>query len=166
MTFVYTQPYIVVGGFLVRDGKILLIQENHFPDKGKWNVPAGKLNVGEHIIDAAIREVREEAGLGFTPKAILGIHSIYRKDASVEVHALRIIFVGDSAGDVDLSNGEPVNGEAEISDYTWLSPEKILEMDDSLFRYHDIKKLTENFLSNKTYPLEILQHMDQFSEHT
>ncbi len=94
MSFSYTQPYIIVGAFIVRDGKVLLIQENHAPDKGKWNLPAGKLDFGETPLDAAKREAFEEAGINFTPTYLLGIHSIYRKNVPGEVHALRVIFGG------------------------------------------------------------------------
>lgn len=161
MSFSYTQPYIVVGAFVVRDGKILLIQENHPPDKGKWNIPAGKLDFGESPADAARREAFEEAGIEFTPTAVLGIHSVYRQDTPGEVHALRIVFVGEALNDVSLEHGEPVDGVAEIADYQWLTPQEVLDIDDQLFRYHDIKKLTRNFQAGKQYPLEAVGHIVQ-----
>ena len=164
MTFYYSQPYIVVGAFIVRDGKILLIQENHYPDKGKWNIPAGKLDFGEDPFDTAKREAYEEAGLDFTPTALLGIHSVYRKDVPGEIHALRVIFLGEAKGDVSLDNGETEDGIAEIVDHKWLTPEEVLAMDDELFRYHDIKELTRNFLDKKQYSLETIRHIVQSPE--
>lgn len=161
MSFSYTQPYIVVGAFIVRDGKILLIQENHAPDKGKWNIPAGKLDFGEKPLDAAKREAFEEAGINFTPTYLLGIHSIYRKDVTGEVHALRVIFGGEAKNDVSLEHGEAVDGIAEIADYKWLKPEEVLSMDDKLFRYHDIKDLTQDYLDKIQYPLSLVQHIVQ-----
>jgi ADP-ribose pyrophosphatase YjhB (NUDIX family) len=161
MIFNYTQPYTVVGAFIVRDNKILLIQENHPPDKGKWNIPAGKLDFGENPIDATKREAFEEAGINFTPTALLGIHSIYRKDVPGEVHALRIIFIGEAENDVSLEHGETVDGVAEIADHKWLTPEEVLTMDDSFFRYHDIKNLVQSFLNNKQYPFELVDHIIQ-----
>jgi ADP-ribose pyrophosphatase YjhB (NUDIX family) len=161
MGFTYTQPYIVVGAFIVREGKILLVQENHPPDKGKWNIPAGKLDFGEQPVDAAKREAYEESGIDFTATALLGIHSIYRQDVPGEIHALRIIFSGEAKGDVNLEYGEAVDGADEIADYKWLAPEEILAMDDKLLRYHDIKRLTRNFLGKKQYPLELIEHIIQ-----
>lgn len=161
MSFSYAQPYIVVGAFVVRDGKILLVQENHPPDKGKWNIPAGKLDFGEDPFEAAKREAFEEAGINFTPTALLGIHSIYRRDVPGEVHALRIIFAGEATNDVSLEHGEAVDGMAEIADYNWLAPEEVLAMDDGLFRYHDIKSLTRSYLSGDKYPLQLLGHIVQ-----
>ncbi len=51
---------IIAGGGLVKneEGEILLIFR-----KGKWDLPKGKLDDGETILDCAIREVKEETGL-------------------------------------------------------------------------------------------------------
>ena len=43
-----------------KDGKILLIRRR---DNGKWDLPAGGIELGESISDCLIREVREETGL-------------------------------------------------------------------------------------------------------
>jgi len=161
MSFSYTQPFIVVGAFIVRDGKLLLIQENHDPDKGKWNLPAGKLDFGEDPRDAAKREAFEEAGVSFTPQSLLGIHSVHRHDTPGEVHALRIVFLGTADGEVDLSHGEPVDGVEEIADFKWVELSDVLEMDDSLLRYHDIKDLVQDYMDGKNYPLELLKHIVQ-----
>jgi 8-oxo-dGTP pyrophosphatase MutT (NUDIX family) len=161
MSFSYFQTYIVIGAFIVREGNLLLIQENHPPDKGKWNIPAGKLDFGENPLDAAKREAFEEAGIDFTPTAVLGIHSVYRQDVPGEIHALRVVFIGEATNDVSLEHGEAVDGVAEIADYKWLAPKKVLAMDDSLFRYHDIKRLTQNFLDGKRYPIELVSHIIQ-----
>lgn len=164
MSFVFTQPFIVVGALVVRDGKILLVKENHLPDKGKWNFPAGKLDYGESPADAVAREVYEEAGLNFTPSAILGLHSVHRTDvpgAISETHVLRIVYLGEVTGDASNANGEVDNGELEIADYRWLVPDELLALDDSSLRYHDIKEYVRDYLANKSYPLDLISHMVQ-----
>lgn len=52
-------PVVVAGGGLVmhENGKLLFIHRN-----GKWDLPKGKLDDGETIEEAAIREVKEETG--------------------------------------------------------------------------------------------------------
>ncbi len=134
------------------------------PDKGKWNIPAGKLDYGENPIDGVKREVFEESGLKFTPKAILGLHSIHRKDVPAKnssTHVLRIIFTGEFSGELTNEHGEMLDGELEIAEFAWLSLEEILAIDDSLMRYHDLKDYIRDFLANKTYPLELITHLVQ-----
>lgn len=46
---------------LVRDHDVLLaLRENTGYADGQWNLPSGKLEDGEHILDALVRETREE----------------------------------------------------------------------------------------------------------
>ena len=54
------QPIITAAGGLVQnnEGAFLLIFR-----RGFWDLPKGKLDVGESIPDCAVREVREETGL-------------------------------------------------------------------------------------------------------
>ena len=59
-----TEVVQAAGGLVVRrhDG-ILEIALVHRPEHHDWSFPKGKLEDGESFEDAALREVREEAGL-------------------------------------------------------------------------------------------------------
>ena len=162
--FSYKQPYIVVGGLVVRDDKFLLLKENHYPDKGKWNIPAGKLDYGETLSDGAIREVFEEAGMKFKPEHIVGIHTIYRKDVPNEqgtTHVMRIIFSGQAEGEASNENGDDIDGIVEIEDFKWMSAEEVDDISERELRYHDIKKLVRNYCDRKFLPLSSIQHLIQ-----
>jgi 8-oxo-dGTP diphosphatase len=60
------KPMGVAGKAVVRrDGRILLLQrslKSHF-DPGRWELPGGKIDYGENLVDALQREVQEEVGL-------------------------------------------------------------------------------------------------------
>ena len=54
---------IIVGGVIKENGKYLLVPEAHERCRGKWNLPAGHLDLGETVFEGAKREVLEECGL-------------------------------------------------------------------------------------------------------
>lgn len=164
MSFSHSQPYIIVGALIVKNGKVLLVKENHLPDKGKWNIPAGKLDYGEDLSTAVRREVYEETGLRFEPKAVLGLHTVHRRDVPIPSgtsHVLRIVYIGDIGGETSNQYGEFENGTPEIQEFLWIAAEDLLAMDDSLLRYHDIKDYVRDYQASKSYPLDVITHFTQ-----
>lgn len=57
--------HLAVGGALVRRGRILLVQRaaNRTWLPGYWELPGGRVEAGEQLERALVREFREEAGL-------------------------------------------------------------------------------------------------------
>ena len=62
-------PVVGVGAVVVRDGRALIIKRGHEPRKGEWSLPGGLVNLGESLVDAVRREVKEETGLDVHPGA-------------------------------------------------------------------------------------------------
>jgi ADP-ribose pyrophosphatase YjhB (NUDIX family) len=60
-TIHYRNPRLVVGCVPEHDGKILLCKRAIEPRRGYWTVPAGFMENGETLQQAAARETREEA---------------------------------------------------------------------------------------------------------
>ncbi|MBX4191192.1 MAG: NUDIX domain-containing protein [Candidatus Doudnabacteria bacterium] len=147
---VTTQTFAVVGAIIEKDGKFLLIKEaNAGVDTGKWNQPAGWIEVGENPVEGVIREVKEETGYDFVPTGILGIYSLYKKDRSR--HGMKIIFLGKI--------GETQSELAEDSSETkWFTPQEIYAMEPDVLRDLDIKQEVKDFLEGKNYPLGLLTH--------
>ncbi|MCA3245800.1 MAG: NUDIX hydrolase [Azospirillum sp.] len=46
-----------------RDGRVLLVRRANPPDPGRWGFPGGKIELGETVAHAAIRESAEETGV-------------------------------------------------------------------------------------------------------
>lgn len=57
------RPVVGVGGVVVRDGAVLLVQRAHDPLAGQWTIPGGAVEVGETLREAVARELLEETGL-------------------------------------------------------------------------------------------------------
>jgi ADP-ribose pyrophosphatase YjhB (NUDIX family) len=57
----YENPKLVVGCVPAFEGRILLCRRGIEPRYGFWTVPAGFMELGETLSDAAIRETWEEA---------------------------------------------------------------------------------------------------------
>lgn len=53
---------VIAGVVLEKDGKYLLIQEKKPDVYGTWNLPGGRVDVGETLEQAAKREAKEESG--------------------------------------------------------------------------------------------------------
>lgn len=53
----------VVAVIIDNDGRVLLTKRNVPPFQGEWVMPGGKIDLGEPIVAALKREVREEVGL-------------------------------------------------------------------------------------------------------
>lgn len=54
------------------DDAILLV---HRRDNGLWALPGGGMDLGESIVDCAIREVREETGMNVTITGLVGTYT-------------------------------------------------------------------------------------------
>lgn len=60
-TVLYENPKLVVGCVTEYDSRILLCKRAIAPRLGYWTVPAGFMELGETLAQAALRETREEA---------------------------------------------------------------------------------------------------------
>ncbi len=64
-------PRIGSAAVVVKDGKVLLGKRNKKNAYGKWVIPGGRVDWGETIRDAAVREIKEETGLDIKVKELL-----------------------------------------------------------------------------------------------
>jgi 8-oxo-dGTP diphosphatase len=57
------RPIVTTVACVFCGDRLLLIKRGQEPNKGRWSVPGGAINLGEKISDAVRREVREECGI-------------------------------------------------------------------------------------------------------
>ncbi|MEJ9211219.1 8-oxo-dGTP diphosphatase [Bacillus smithii] len=67
----------VTNCLLIKDEKVLLLQK---PRRGWWVAPGGKMESGESIKEAVIREFREETGIYLRNPNVKGIFTILIKE--------------------------------------------------------------------------------------
>lgn len=67
--------YIVACVIINESNEVLMMQEAKESCAGKWYLPAGRMEKGETIVQATIREVLEETGLQCVPKTLLVVET-------------------------------------------------------------------------------------------
>lgn len=56
-------PTPAVGVVCLKDDAVLLIRRGTPPRQGEWSLPGGRIEPGERLAAAALRELREETGI-------------------------------------------------------------------------------------------------------
>ena len=57
------RPTPAVGVVCFRGDEVLLIRRGRPPRQGQWSLPGGRIEPGETTLEAALRELHEEAGV-------------------------------------------------------------------------------------------------------
>ena len=66
------RPEVAVGAVVRRDGEILLVRRGHGPAAGEWSLPGGRVQLGEELHEAVVRETNEETGVDVVVDRFLG----------------------------------------------------------------------------------------------
>ena len=66
-TIVVPSAFVVVRG---SSGRLLLVQRC---DSGTWELPGGRVDIGESVVEAAVRETAEEAGVRVAVTGLVGV---------------------------------------------------------------------------------------------
>jgi len=92
----YATPKVDVRGAVVRDDKILLVQERV---DGRWCMPGGWADVGDLPSATVAREVWEESGFRVVPRKVVGVFDANRSGRPLNLyHAYKIVFLCEITG--------------------------------------------------------------------
>ena len=89
--FTFLDPKLVSIGLLCKSEKLLLVQRNIEPGKGKWAIPGGYVDQGEIVEDALTREIFEETGFKTKTLGLIGIYSQKNEIVVVIAYSAKII---------------------------------------------------------------------------
>lgn len=65
---------------LARADRVLLVRRANPPDAGLWGFPGGRIEPGERVADAAVRELHEETGIHATAGDVLTAVDVIKHD--------------------------------------------------------------------------------------
>lgn len=142
-------PDITVACVVERQGRFLLVEERV---RGQLvlNQPAGHVEIGESLLDAALRETLEETRWEIELRGLLGI---YQWRAPDDVHFLRFAFRGEARRehtDRVLDRG--------IERALWLSRDEIAAAGERL-RSPLVLRAVDDALATPHAPLELVRHV-------
>lgn len=111
------RPFLAVSAAIFRDGRVLIVRRARKPALNLYSLPGGAVEIGESLIDAVVREVREETQIDIEPVALAGHREAIVRDKKgrVERHFVILSFASR------WLHGEPVLN-SELDDARWIDP--------------------------------------------
>ncbi|KAM3131640.1 hypothetical protein pb186bvf_016304 [Paramecium bursaria] len=110
----FTTHYVGAGGVVIKDDKILIVQEKNGTKQGYWGIPNGHVDDKELVIEGAVREVKEETNLDVEPKDIFLVREIANATfGKSDLYFVVMMHLKDPNQQVQIQ-------DAEIMNYQWL----------------------------------------------
>jgi 8-oxo-dGTP diphosphatase len=79
------RPQACVSICVVREARALLAQRSRQPLEGLWSLPGGRIEWGETLHEAALRELAEETGVVAEIRMLLDSVDVIRRDSTDRV---------------------------------------------------------------------------------
>ena len=146
----FWQPDVTVATLVVRDGRLLCVEERA---NGQLviNQPAGHLEPDESLIEAAVRETREETGWNVRVTHMVGAYQW--KAAETGRHYLRFAFAAEPLDEIlgaTLDDG--------IVRALWLAPSELQALTER-HRSPLVWRTAADYLAGCRHPLSLVQQL-------
>lgn len=118
----FESKFEIVSCYVEHNGDILILhRQDHKPEGNTWGLPAGKVDDGEDVITAMLREIEEETGIIKQASELEFLETVYVKYP--EYHFIYHMFkvVMDTRPDIRL-------GDKEHKGYKWSNPSDMLKL--------------------------------------
>jgi 8-oxo-dGTP diphosphatase len=104
------RPELCVGAVVVVDDRLLLIRRGRGPAQGTWSLPGGRVEGGEMLAEAVVRELREETGLDGVCGELVGWVERIGDDHHHVIFDFEVVM---------LEDGDPVAGD-DAAEAAWV----------------------------------------------
>jgi ADP-ribose pyrophosphatase len=108
------RPTIGVGGIVMREDKVLLVQRAAPPFKGLWTFPGGTIEWKETLKDALEREIFEETGLTVRAGQVAHVYELIHEEENHEFHFIIIELIAEYVEGA-------LKAASDASDARWIS---------------------------------------------
>ena len=117
-------PIVGVGGVIFDGASVLLAKRGQEPAKGTWSLPGGAVEIGEKLIDALKREIREEIGIEIQVGGLIRVldRIVRDEERRIRYHYVIVDYWGWK------TSGEPKPG-SDTSDICFVPLEEIQKRD-------------------------------------
>jgi ADP-ribose pyrophosphatase YjhB (NUDIX family) len=146
-----SRPRVTVATLIEQDQRFLLVEELTPEGQAVFNQPAGHVEGGESLIEAAIRETLEETGWQFEPHHLVGCYLWGLPAASI--HYLRFAIAGCA---VRHDPTRPLDDG--ILRTVWLSLDE-LKQTRARHRSPLVLRTVEDYLAGEIHPLSTLKYL-------
>ena len=142
-------PHVTVATVVEKDGKFLFVEEyTEGVSHTVFNQPAGHVESGETIIQAALRETMEETGYAVEIDSLLGIYT-YTPPMFPDRTYYRFCFLAHV-----LEYFPEAKLDTDIVGPKWMTLEELLET--ARARSPLVIKAVQDALSGQKYPLSLI----------
>jgi 8-oxo-dGTP pyrophosphatase MutT (NUDIX family) len=145
------KPDVTVAAVTQVEGRFLCVEER-ISQKLVLNQPAGHVELGETLLEAVVREVREETAWLFEPDSLLGVY-LWRNPTSKR-STLRFAFTGSVS---DHRPAQPL--DRGIICTRWLTRGELKEREPRL-RSPLVLRCIDDFLTGRRLPLDAVACLD------
>ncbi|GMV29778.1 MAG: hypothetical protein AMXMBFR59_19030 [Rhodanobacteraceae bacterium] len=132
----YPPTFVTVDAVVVHSGHVLLVRRGAEPGKGLWALPGGFVNQSETLLDACLRELREETRLKIPAPVLKGSlagqrvfdHPDRSQRGRTITHAFHFVF---ASGELPTARGSDDAAKAQ-----WLPLADALSLEEQFFEDH------------------------------
>jgi 8-oxo-dGTP pyrophosphatase MutT (NUDIX family) len=144
------KPNAVVATIVERDGRYLFVEEEA-DGRAVFNQPAGHLDPGETLLDAARRETLEESGWDVEPTSLVGIYLVEPPNSTITY--LRFCFRARA-----ISHDAARKLDKEIIRPVWMNRDELVA-ESARHRSPLVLRCLDDALAGHGYPLALIHDL-------